>query len=116
MIYNPHDYTAGMSPQEIARFSAEYESTRKHEVVAILLAFFLGSFGAHRFYMGQTGWGILYLCFCWTFVPHIISFIECFFLPGRVRRYNDALAADIAARIRTGYAGPRTMSASLYPA
>ena len=49
------------------------------------------------FYMGETGWGILYLCFCWTFIPHLVSFVECFLLPGRVRRYNDALAYQIAS-------------------
>ena len=117
MIYNPHDYTATMSPQQVARFSAEYESTRKSDVVAILLAFFLGSFGAHKFYMGETGWGILYLCFCWTFIPHIVSFVECFLLPGRVRRYNDALAYAIAARVKADYpGGPGTINANMYPA
>ena len=116
MIDNPHDYTATMSAQQVARFSAEYESTRKSDVVAILLAFFLGSFGAHRFYMGETGWGILYLLFCWTFVPHLVSFVECFLLPGRVRRYNDRLAQGIAARIRNSYPTPPTINAPMYPA
>ncbi len=81
-------------------FMNQMNAHRKSDVSAILLAFFLGSFGAHRFYLGQTGWGILYLLFCWTFVPHLISFVECFLLPGRVRRYNEDLAYDIAARIR----------------
>ena len=33
----------------------------KNKLVAALLAFFLGLFGAHKFYLGQTGWGIAYL-------------------------------------------------------
>lgn len=41
-----------------------------------LLAFFLGGFGAHKFYAGKVGLGILYLLFCWTFIPGIIAFIE----------------------------------------
>ncbi len=84
-------------------FTNEMNASRKSEVSAVLLAFFLGSFGAHRFYLGETGWGILYLLFCWTFIPHLIAFVECFFLPGRVRRYNDQLAYDVAARIRATY-------------
>nr|WP_276772533.1 NINE protein [Anaerococcus hydrogenalis] len=42
----------------------------------VLLAFFLGGIGAHKFYAGKTGAGIVYLIFCWTFIPGIIAFIE----------------------------------------
>ena len=34
----------------------------KSKVVALLLCFFLGSLGVHRFYVGKIGTGILYLC------------------------------------------------------
>ena len=33
----------------------------KNKTTAILFAFFLGMFGAHRFYVGQKLWGIIYL-------------------------------------------------------
>ncbi|MFX8824810.1 TM2 domain-containing protein, partial [Acinetobacter baumannii] len=39
-------------------------------------ALLLGGFGAHKFYLGRVGQGILYLIFCWTFIPAIIAFIE----------------------------------------
>lgn len=48
----------------------------KSRVAAILLAFFLGGFGVHKFYLGRVGQGILYLLFCWTFIPAIVAFIE----------------------------------------
>lgn len=41
-----------------------------------LFAFFLGGFGAHKFYAGKTAQGFLYLIFFWTFIPGIIAFIE----------------------------------------
>lgn len=48
----------------------------KNKLTAALLAFFLGAFGAHKFYLGQIGFGILYLLFFWTLIPSIIAFIE----------------------------------------
>jgi len=45
-------------------------------IAAALLAFFLGGFGAHKFYLGRLAAGFLYLIFCWTFIPSIIAFIE----------------------------------------
>ncbi|MDO8812390.1 MAG: TM2 domain-containing protein [Gallionella sp.] len=49
---------------------------QKSRIVAAILAFFLGAFGVHKFYLGQIGLGFLYLIFCWTFIPTIIAFIE----------------------------------------
>ncbi len=48
----------------------------KSRVSAALFALLLGSFGAHKFYMGQTGLGIFYLLFFWTAIPGIIGLIE----------------------------------------
>lgn len=48
----------------------------RNKVVAILLAFFLGWFGAHRFYLGQTFFAVLYLVFCWTFIPGLLSIFD----------------------------------------
>ena len=46
--------------------------------MAALRAFFLGGLGAHKFYLGQPAWGVLYLFFCWTFIPVFIAFLEVF--------------------------------------
>ena len=48
----------------------------KNKTTAAILAFFLGGFGAHKFYMGKIGSGLLYLIFCWTGIPAFIAFIE----------------------------------------
>jgi TM2 domain-containing membrane protein YozV/RNA polymerase subunit RPABC4/transcription elongation factor Spt4 len=48
----------------------------KNRIVAALFAIFLGSFGIHKFYLGRVGEGILYLLFCWTFIPALIGLIE----------------------------------------
>lgn len=35
--------------------------SRKNKMVALLLCIFLGCFGAHKFYVGKGGMGVLYL-------------------------------------------------------
>ncbi|MCP4810366.1 MAG: NINE protein [Proteobacteria bacterium] len=48
----------------------------KNKIVAALLALFLGGLGIHKFYLGQTVQGVIYLIFCWTGVPVLIGFVE----------------------------------------
>lgn len=93
---------AGWSDQQRAVFQAQMSAYRKDEVVGVLLALFLGTFGAHHFYLRRTGLGILYAVFFWTGIPTIISFVECFFMPGRVRQYNLALANYFSAQLGAG--------------
>jgi TM2 domain-containing membrane protein YozV len=48
----------------------------RNKTTAALFALLLGSFGAHKFYLGRGGQGVLYLIFFWTFIPGFIGFIE----------------------------------------
>lgn len=103
-----------------AVFYQQYEQVRRDEVVGILLALFLGTFGIHHFYLRRTGLGILYLCFFWTGIPTMLGFIECFFMPGRVREFNAIQAAGIAAALgisMPGYgAAPVNVTVNVPPA
>ena len=49
---------------------------RVSKLVYVLLAFFLGGLGAHKFYSGKTLVGVLYLVFCWTYIPALIALVE----------------------------------------
>ena len=49
---------------------------KKSKGVALLLCFFLGGFGIHQFYLGNTIQGVFYLLFSWTCIPAIISLID----------------------------------------
>lgn len=80
-------------------FWMQYNNVKKNPTTAILWALFLGGIGAHKFYMGQTGLGILYLLFVWTYIPSIIAFIELFTLSGQVARYNEQKAREISMLI-----------------
>lgn len=48
----------------------------KNRSAAILLALLLGGLGIHKFYVEKPGAGLVYLLFCWTFIPIILGFIE----------------------------------------
>jgi hypothetical protein len=105
------------NPQSI--FYQQYEMVRRDEVVGILLALFLGGFGIHQFYLRRIGLGILYLCFSWTPIPWVLGFIECFFMPGRVREFNAIQAAGIAASLgiaMPGWAWPVNVTVNMPPA
>lgn len=52
--------------------SSELEKPTNHRKIAIVLAIFLGWLGAHRFYLGQIGWGIFYLIIFYLFAPLVI--------------------------------------------
>lgn len=48
----------------------------KEKIVAILLAFFLGGFGIHNFYLGESKKGILRLLTCWFGLGGILALID----------------------------------------
>jgi len=64
------------APPQYQQAPRRHRHSDKSKTVAGLLGILLGGLGAHKFYMGQTGMGILYLLLCWTYIPEIVGFIE----------------------------------------
>ena len=68
----------------------------KNRGTAIVLCIFLGAIGIHRFYLGKTTTGFIYLVFCFTLIPAFFAFIDliglCFFETEESfdKRYNSA--------------------------
>ncbi len=48
----------------------------KDKTTAGLLGIFVGGLGIHKFYLNRPGQGIIYIVFCWTFIPAFVGFIE----------------------------------------
>src|SRR5690242_19977811 len=91
-----------MTNEQQATFNMYYPSTQRDEIVGVLLAVLLGSFGAHHFYLRRNALGIAYLCLFWTGIPAILGIIEAFFMPARVRQFNAEQAALLAHTVVQG--------------
>jgi TM2 domain-containing membrane protein YozV len=78
-----------------------YEANKKTALVAYLLWFFLGLFGAHNFYLERTGVAVTQLILSLTLVGMVITIIwvivDAFLIPGWVRRQNNLLATQLGA-------------------
>lgn len=48
----------------------------KSRTIAAILAFVFSFIGAHNFYLGRTGRGILCVIFCWTYIPTLLSLFD----------------------------------------
>lgn len=80
----------------------------RNKNTATILAFFTGFIGGHKFYLGEIGWGIIYLLFAGTSIPCLVGIIEGFLLMGMSRvdfdyKYNRRLIAAQDSRYLTNH-------------
>lgn len=91
--------TKDFSPQEKIMFMSEYNANKKSVTTGVLLALFLGGLGVHKFWLGSAGMGVLYLLFCWTFIPSIVAIIDACLMGNSVKKYNGKVANDAYQKI-----------------
>lgn len=88
-------YQNGMTDQQKMMFMSQYSSDKKDRTVALVLSLLLGTVGVDRFYVGDTGMGILKLL---TFgVCGLMVVVDWFLIMGRADQYNRTKAQEIAA-------------------
>ncbi len=76
---NPYQHP---SNNQTVIVNAGFVQKPKSKWVALVLCFFFGFLGAHKFYEEKTGMGILYLFTCGLFtIGAIIDFIALLFKP-----------------------------------
>jgi TM2 domain-containing membrane protein YozV len=84
-----------------ARAMMLFEANKKSPVVAYVLWFFLGIFGAHNFYLKRTGVAVTQLILSITLIGMIVTvvwvLVDAFLIPGFVRNQNNLLAAQLGA-------------------
>jgi TM2 domain-containing membrane protein YozV len=83
------------------------QNDSKSTGVAYLLWFLLAGFGAHRFYLGHVGSGIVMALITFvglfTLFPLIItaiwSLVDAFLIPGMIRQQKENIRIDMATRL-----------------
>jgi hypothetical protein len=92
--------SANLSPQQQREAKAEYRRQAKSPTTAFLLCFFLGIFGAHRFYLGDVRQGLLRLIISPLVLPGLVlEIIDLTRIDGEVESRNLKAAEAIIARI-----------------
>ena len=77
-----------MSSQERILFQNEYSANKKSVTTGVLLALFVGGLGIHKFWLGETGIGILYLLFFWSFIPALVAILDACLMGNTIKNYN----------------------------
>jgi|ERR1700730_428668 TM2 domain-containing membrane protein YozV len=87
-----------LTGQQIAIIQGELEKNKKSKGVLYLIWFFFGGIGGHRYYLGDVGRGIAMTLTLGGF--GIWSFIDVFFIGGRLREKTEKLELEIIQRVR----------------
>jgi TM2 domain-containing membrane protein YozV len=84
-----------------ARALMLFDANKKSVLVAYVLWFFLGLFGAHNFYLKRIGVGVAQLILTITVIGSVITLVwiivDAFLIPSWVRNQNNLLALQLGA-------------------
>jgi TM2 domain-containing membrane protein YozV len=99
-------YGSNLPVQQKLYFQQEYDKQSRNPSTALILTLLLGGAGAHRFYLGQWGWGAAYLVFFWTCVPLLLALVECFLIRARTETYNELVVQQILDKMDIIFSKP----------
>ncbi|MEZ4813224.1 MAG: TM2 domain-containing protein [Caldisericia bacterium] len=87
-------YSSDLSIEDRKQFITEFELRKKSNIVYLVLILFLGGLGIHKFYLEQTGLGIIYLLTGGIF--GFGTLFDLFTFLAATYHHNDALAYRIS--------------------
>lgn len=111
-MYNNQYLRSQLTNEELLVVNSEIDRKKKSTAVAYLLCIFLGTLGAHRYYMNKTGSAIamtlitvLTLGFG-TIITAVWAIVDLFLIGGWLKNDQSALENSIAQEILSKRATP----------
>tara|TARA_B100001063_G_scaffold192487_1_gene183742 strand:+ start:855 stop:1196 length:342 start_codon:yes stop_codon:yes gene_type:complete len=100
-------YTKDLTTNEKLQFQSELTTRSRNVGLGVCLALLIGGLGAHKFYLKDSGAGIVYaLCgtIGWVIVVPpiviaILSIVDACRMQGEVTKFNNALAREVKAEL-----------------
>jgi len=93
-------YKNELNAKELAMVENEFENKKKNPVIAWVLWLFLGTLGAHRFYLGNTGYAIAMLLLAWATFG-VWTLIDAFFIQKNIRKKNNEIELEIINHVKS---------------
>ena len=75
-------------------FYNDISLSNKEYTIGIALALTLGWCGVHRFWLGDSKGGFIYLIFFWTLLPFIFSIVDAICMKRTCKKINNDHAVD----------------------
>ncbi|MCH5464729.1 TM2 domain-containing protein [Levilactobacillus tujiorum] len=104
-MYNNQYLKSQLTNEEVLVVNSEIERQKKSTAVAFLLCLFLGTLGAHRYYMGKNGSAIAMTLITvltlglGAFITGIWAFIDLFLITTWLRENQDEIENTAAQQI-----------------
>ena len=100
-------YTSDLNADQKLQFQSEFTTRQRNNGVGISLALLLGGIGAHKFYLKDSGAGIVYALLGtvgWVlvlppFIVGVLCIVDACKMQGEVIKFNNALAREIKAEL-----------------
>ena len=73
---NQSNYSNNQNSYKRSQDNYDPNLTLVNKIAYALFAILLGTVGAHKFYAGKFGMGVLFILFSWTGIPGVIGIIE----------------------------------------
>lgn len=99
-----------LDTRELMLLDSEVKNRGKNMLVAYVLWYFLGMFGAHRFYMGNTGSAVAQLVLTISVIGLLVTsiwwIVDAFLLHTKVKEHNALLEYNLLNQILTNRGNP----------